>query len=93
MPLPKEHAWFPRKSYGWGWGIPSRWQGWVVLGAYLAALMAINVDLLRSDVLWRVGSIIGLSILLIAICYWKGEAPRWSWGAENKNSAAKIRRH
>jgi len=19
--------WFPAKRYGWGWGIPNRWQG------------------------------------------------------------------
>jgi hypothetical protein len=22
--------WFPAKRYGWGWGIPSSWQGWLV---------------------------------------------------------------
>jgi hypothetical protein len=26
--------WFPTKAYGWGWGLPVRWQGWVVLGSY-----------------------------------------------------------
>jgi len=26
--------WFPAKRYGWGWGIPSTWQGWLVLGAF-----------------------------------------------------------
>lgn len=28
--------WFPAKKYGWGWGMPATWQGWLVLGAYLA---------------------------------------------------------
>ncbi len=23
--------WFPAKRYGWGWGIPNVWQGWLVL--------------------------------------------------------------
>ena len=23
--------WFPAKRYGWGWGPPNNWQGWVVL--------------------------------------------------------------
>lgn len=23
--------WFPAKRFGWGWGLPSAWQGWVVL--------------------------------------------------------------
>ena len=32
--------WFPVKRYGWGWGLPVRWQGWVVLAAYLALVSA-----------------------------------------------------
>ena len=30
--------WFPAKTYGWGWGLPRTWEGWVVLGVYLALL-------------------------------------------------------
>ena len=22
--------WFPAKRYGWGWGMPNTWQGWLV---------------------------------------------------------------
>jgi hypothetical protein len=29
-------CWFPAKRYGWGWGLPSAWQGWVVLISYFA---------------------------------------------------------
>lgn len=92
MPLPKEHAWFPRKSYGWGWGIPSRWQGWAVLVGYLLALVVINVVLRQGTVGERVGAVFGLSSVLIAICYWKGEEPRWSWGGEDKDSGAGSKR-
>jgi hypothetical protein len=28
--------WFPAKRYGYGWGIPNSWQGWVVLVAFVA---------------------------------------------------------
>jgi hypothetical protein len=37
MPRPRETAWFAAKppGMGWGWGLPLRWQGWVVLGVYL----------------------------------------------------------
>ena len=37
--------WFPRKRYGWGWGVPSAWQGWWVL-AIFAMLVAIGAVLL-----------------------------------------------
>ena len=30
--------WFPSKRYGWGWGLPICWQGWVVFGVYLVLL-------------------------------------------------------
>jgi hypothetical protein len=26
--------WFPAKTYGWGWGLPSTWEGWLVLVGY-----------------------------------------------------------
>lgn len=30
---------FPAKRYGWGWGLPVAWQGWLVIALY--ALLAI----------------------------------------------------
>ena len=35
MPSAKPDYWFAVKRYGWGWGMPVRWQGWLVLVAYL----------------------------------------------------------
>jgi hypothetical protein len=29
MPLPRNKAWFRAMTYGWGWGLPLRWQGWL----------------------------------------------------------------
>ncbi|HTS17465.1 MAG TPA: hypothetical protein VMP11_07825 [Verrucomicrobiae bacterium] len=26
-----KRVWFRAKRYGWGWGLPCAWQGWVVL--------------------------------------------------------------
>src|SRR5258708_22000818 len=34
----KQTYWFPAKRYGWGWGLPSSWQGWVVLAAFIGLL-------------------------------------------------------
>ena len=31
--------WFRAKRYGWGWGMPSTWQVWVVLLAFIALLL------------------------------------------------------
>ena len=32
--------WFPAKRYGWGWGLPKTWQGWVGYSVYFALLVA-----------------------------------------------------
>jgi hypothetical protein len=37
--------WFPAKRYGWGWGIPNTWQGWLVLAVFGALLAAGSVAL------------------------------------------------
>ena len=32
--------WFPAKRYGWGWGFPMTWQGWVAFAGFLILLFA-----------------------------------------------------
>ncbi len=82
VPEDKDY-WFPAKRYGWGWGLPRRWQGWVVMVAFLAvvggwlAVVAGNPG--------RFGPLTPALVLiagglLVAICWWKGEPPRWRWG-------------
>ena len=31
--------WFAAKRYGYGAGLPIAWQGWLVLSAYIAAII------------------------------------------------------
>ena len=26
--------WFPAKRYGWGWGFPITWEGWLTLAVF-----------------------------------------------------------
>jgi hypothetical protein len=73
--------WFPAKQYGWGWGMPSAWQGWLVLLSYtagIAFLAALYPPHSNGRVFFP--GIIGLSTALIVICWLKGEPPRWRWG-------------
>ncbi|MGH8506347.1 MAG: hypothetical protein ACRETM_10345 [Stenotrophobium sp.] len=75
--------WFPAKRYGWGWGPPNCWQGWLVLAVYVALLLA-GVWVLhpRNDVATFVAYVIIVSILLTLVCWIKGEKPRWRWGGK-----------
>jgi hypothetical protein len=78
MPLPKNEAWFPAKTHGWGWGPPRRWQGWVVMVAWAVALVA-GGRLVKIHTYWYVLYALFLGAILTAICYWKGEKPGWRW--------------
>jgi hypothetical protein len=80
MSLPKDQAWFAAKRYGYGWGLPARWQGWLVLCIYLLSLLFASLQFARARPLQFAASVIILSVLLVAICAWKGESPRWRWG-------------
>jgi hypothetical protein len=71
--------WFPAKRYGWGWGPPKTWQGWVVLLLWAAALFE-GLSLLRHNrypFAARLAFVVLMSGVLTLLCYWKGEPPRW----------------
>ena len=79
--MSEKRYWFPVKRYGWGWGLPAKWQGWVVLCAYVALLVAGRFIFQPSQN--KIGFIaytVVLTAVLCAVCYVKGEPPKWRWG-------------
>ena len=77
----KPSYWFPAKSYGFGWGLPITWQGWLVFISALAlfacgAVLFPPKQLLAAYIVYEAA----VAALLIGICWWKGEPPRWRWG-------------
>lgn len=82
MSLPKNEAWFPAKKYGYGWGVPQRWQGVLTLIIYFLGLFGSIVllgphrgYLFAVIALWTIG--------FLSVCAWKGESPRWRWGNDD----------
>lgn len=77
----KHQYWFPAKRYGWGWGLPTAWQGWVVFLVWIAVFAALAVAVpslsLRYHPVEHALFVVGMIGLLVLICYWKGEPPRW----------------
>ena len=73
--------WFPAKSYGFGWGLPITWQGWLVFISALAlfacgAVLFPPQQLLAAYIVYEVV----VAALLIGVMWWKGEPTRWRWG-------------
>jgi hypothetical protein len=77
----QQKYWFPAKRYGWGWGLPTAWQGWVVFGVFFVFVGAGAVVLLPhyNPVVFVAYSVF-LCIVLVGICWLKGEPPSWRWG-------------
>ncbi len=73
--------WFPSKRYGWGWGPPQRWQGWLVLVVYTVAVVA-GIWIFPPPTMMPayLTFMVGVSVLLVGVCWFKGEPPRWRWG-------------
>jgi hypothetical protein len=75
----KKLYWFKSKAYGWGWGLPAAWQGWVVVSIYASALVAGLIMI--SNPQYLLAYLVGITAVLIAIVVWKGERPlKWRWG-------------
>lgn len=85
--------WFRRKWYGWGW-VPARWQGWLSFLVYLILLVLTgnridNNSHSSSDALGASLPLIIATAILVALCVWKGEKPRWQWGNPDKDTTGK----
>jgi len=77
----EEQYWFPAKRYGWGWGLPTAWQGWVVFVIYFGLILVGAVAVLPNYGTPSFVAYTGaITLLLVAICWVKGERPQWRWG-------------
>jgi lipoprotein signal peptidase len=73
--------WFPTRSYGLGWGLPTAWQGWLVYTVATILLVAgfFFIRPVTTPLQFQIYSG-GVVLLLLAVCWIKGEPPRWRWG-------------
>lgn len=75
--------WFPAKRYGWGWGLPATWQGWVVLITYLALMLgglAVMHPVASGSTYTLYASVVTAVFLVVV---WRtGEPPQWRSGTQ-----------
>lgn len=79
--MPVKNYWFPAKRFGWGWGPPRTWQGWVVTAAYVAAMAVIclRAPPQRDTALFMLLVTLATAAFVL-ICWLTGEPPAWRWG-------------
>ena len=78
MKKEKTKVWFKAKCYGWGW-YPSTWQGALVILIWIV-LFTLSIMKLDHEWLKNMIFIFIITLILIGICWKKGERPRWRWG-------------
>jgi hypothetical protein len=71
--------WFPAKRYGWGWGLPVTWQGWVALILWGATFLLGSRYLPAENFYAQIAFCLAMAGLLGSICLKTGEPPRWRW--------------
>lgn len=74
--------WFPAKRLGWGWGLPSTWQGWLVLLVLLVAVASAGIAFLPGDPVRFTVVTLGCVLAFFLVCLLKGEPPSWRWGED-----------
>jgi hypothetical protein len=80
MDTNEKPVWFAAKRYGWGWGLPCAWQGWVVFAVWLGFVCGTALLMVPGHfALWMASTAV-LATALFAVCLIKGERPRWRWG-------------
>ena len=81
----KKKLWFKAKEYGWGW-YPSSYEGWFILLLFITLnffnffRFYLMTNPYPQFILEFVIESLFMSVILILICFIKGEKPRWRWG-------------
>ena len=87
-----QKVWFRAKRFGLGW-VPVTWQGWAVTLLYCAVMIRVTSDAGAANPTSASDTLLSFAVpfiiftsLLVAICYAKGDKPkwRWSWHYEDK---------
>jgi hypothetical protein len=82
--------WFKARSYGWGW-TPVSWEGWLFTLVYCMLILGATLNLKQfSDpkeaIIYMLITIIPSTLLLMVICFIRGETPHWNWGKKKEEN-------
>ena len=85
-----KRPWFRGKKYGYGWGIPTVKEGWLVLVSYILLIILDKIQLGRTPssqaLTFFVLQVLLASVLLLIICYATGDKLEWRWGDDKEKT-------
>lgn len=78
--------WFRTKSYGFGAGLPCRWQGWAALAGFGGAIVGLSAlpETITQAHPWLPLGLGGFLLVGFVVLVWrKSDKPwAWRWGGE-----------
>ena len=86
--------WFRPKRYGWGYGLPLTWQGWLLMAAHIGVIITATLliipeddaDVRVIDVL-LLFAVIGLATaVMMAIASNHAPPMKWRWGDKDNET-------
>lgn len=79
--------WFAAKRYGYGSGLPIAWQGWAVMGGYIAVALLCGLMVEWDESIGSIAAAILLipaTVALIMVCKARTRGGwRWRWGEKD----------
>ena len=72
--------WFAAKRYGYGAGLPIRWQGWLVSGIFLAVVFGAALLLQNKPLLILSVVLPAAAIMMVITARTTKGGWRWRWG-------------
>ena len=90
MDTNEKTVWFAAKRYGWGWGLPCAWQGWVIFAVWLGLVAGTAFLMMPAHLALWIASTAVLSTALFVVCLIKGETPRWRWGDRDRRPTRSL---
>ena len=70
-----QRYWFSAMRTGYGWGAPQTWEGWLVLVAYMAVVLAPAALLSERKEEGILAAVVLATPVLVWVCFKKGEPP------------------
>lgn len=78
-----EDVWFEPKLFGYGSGLPVRWQGWALVAAHLVAVIVAALTLAQRHMALFVAVAVLVTVPLIVISAQHTRGGwRWRWGGK-----------